>query len=188
MDPAEKRATYEDLLALPEGTRAELMGGEIVVLPAPMPRHLRTQRALGRWIGGPFDDDDGFGGPGGWWLIPECDVRLAEDVVRPDLAGWRRARLPEPDVRPIEVVPDWICEVLSPTSAAYDRVTKRRLYGATGVAFYWIVDPEARTLEAYRLEGERWVEVGSYDEHDVARIPPFEAIEIPIARLFLPRV
>lgn len=118
---------------------------------------------------------------------PECDVRLAENVVRPDLVGSRRARLPEPDVRPIEVVPDWICEVLSPTSAAYDRVTKRRLYAATGVAFYWLVDPEARMLEAYQLRGEHWLEVASYDEHRVARIPPFETIEIPIARLFMPR-
>ena len=181
-----KRATYEDLCALPEGTRAELMGGEIVTLPAPMPRHLSVRRALGRFVGGPFDDDDGYGGPGGWWLFPECDVRLGENVVRPDMAGWRRERLPSPDVRPIDVVPDWICEVVSPSNEAYDRVTKRRLYAASGVAFYWIVDTEARTLEAYELRDARWVEVGTYDENDLARIAPFEAVELPIARLFLP--
>jgi Uma2 family endonuclease len=188
VDPARKLATYEDLLALPEDVRAQVIDGEVVTQPAPLPRHARVQRALGRFVGGPFDDDDGFGGPGGWWILLEVDVRLAtHQVVRPDLAGWRRDRLPEPwDIRPIDVVPDWICEILSPSNAAMDRVRKGRLYAEHGVAFYWIVDPAEGTLEALRLEGGTWVDAGRFDRSSVARVAPFEAIELDVGRLFPP--
>jgi Uma2 family endonuclease len=188
MDASRRLATYADLLALPEDTRAEILAGEVIAMPAPLPRHSKVQRALGRFIGGPYDDDDGHGGPGGWWILLEVDVRLGvHDVVRPDLAGWIRHRLPEPwDIRPIDVVPDWICEVLSASNAAQDRVRKRRLYAQHGLPFYWIADPIERTLEAMRLEGGRWVEVGSYDHSAVARIPPFEAVELDVSRLFPP--
>jgi Uma2 family endonuclease len=185
MDPARRRAGYADLLALPPDVRAEILNGEITTLPAPRPRHAKPQGALRRFIGGPFDDDDGFGGPGGWWIFAEVDVQLGDDVVRPDLSGWRRERLPEPDVRPIVTVPDWACEVLSESNEAHDRVTKRALYARHGVRHYWIVDPEARTLEAFALEGQRWVDVGSFDESALARIPPFEAVELPVGRIFL---
>ncbi len=187
MEPAPRRATYEDLLRLPEDVRAEIIDGEIVALPSPRPRHSKAQGALRRFIGGPFDDDDGYGGPGGWWIFPEVDVQLGERVVRPDLAGWRRSRLPDPDQRPIAVVPDWVCEVLSEFNEAHDRVKKRYIYAEAGVAHYWIVDPEARTLEAFVLERGKWVDAGSFDDTAVAHISPFEVIEIPVGRLFLPR-
>lgn len=182
-------ATYDDLLALPEGTLGEIVAGELHLSPSPRPRHSRTQRALGSFIGRPFDDDDGHGGPGGWWILTEVDVRLSpHDIVRPDLAGWRRERLgADPwDTLPIEVVPDWICEVLSPGNAAHDRVTKRRLYARHRVPYYWLVDPQTRTLEALRLDGELWVETGSWGEGDVARVEPFDAIELDVGRLFVP--
>jgi len=187
VQPARKLATYEDLLTLPEGTRAEIIGGEIVALPAPRPRHSKSQGALRRFVGGPYDDDDGFGGPGGWWVFVEVDVRLGGEIVRPDLCGWRRERLPDPDVRPIDVVPDWICEILPESNAAHDRVTKRRLYAQHGVSHFWLVDPDARTLEAFVLEQRRWVDGGSFDEHAKARIAPFTEVEISVGRLFLPR-
>lgn len=187
MDPARRRARYDDLLALPEAVRAEILGGEITTLPAPRPRHSKPQGAIRRFIGGPFDDDDGFGGPGGWWIFVEVDVQLGDDVVRPDLSGWRRERLPEPDTRPIQVVPDWVCEVLSESNEAHDRVTKRSLYAKHGVTHYWIVDPTALTLEALTLEAGRWVDAGSFDETSVARIEPFDAVELPVGRLFLPK-
>lgn len=187
MDPARSRARYEDLLVLPADVRAEILDGEISALPAPRPRHSKPQGALRRFVGGPFDDDDGFGGPGGWWIFVEVDIQLGDDVVRPDLSGWRRTRLPQPDSRPIQVVPDWICEVLSESNEAHDRVTKRNLYAKSGVSHYWIVDPLARTLEAFTLEAGRWVDAGSFDESAVARIAPFEEVELPIGRLFLPR-
>jgi Uma2 family endonuclease len=184
--PVRRPATYSDLLGLPEDVRAEIIDGEIVTLPAPRPRHSKPQRALGHFVGGPFDDDDGFGGPGGWWIFVEVDIALGNDVYRPDLSGWRRERLPDPDVRPITITPDWVCEVVSASHQAADRVKKRRLYAEHGILHYWIVDPDARTLEAMTLEAKRWVETGSFGDGDVARIPPFEAVEIPIGRLFLP--
>jgi len=183
------RATYDDLLALPENVRAEVLSGKVVTSPARLPRHSKAQGSISRFVGGPFDDDDGRGGPGGWWIFVEVDVSLgAHDIVRPDLAGWRRERQPRPGaVRPIHVVPDWVCEVLSPATAARDRVTKRALYARAGVLHYWLIDPAARVLEALALRDGTWVEVGSYDDTSTARIAPFDAIELDVGRLFLPR-
>jgi Uma2 family endonuclease len=188
--PARANATYEALQALPDDVRAELVAGAIEVSPSPTPEHGRAQRTLGHLIGGPFDDDDDRGGHGGWWIIPEVDIRLSpHDVVRPDLAGWRRERLPNPWGRlPIEVVPDWICEIVSTNNAAHDRVTKRRLYAAHGLPYYWLVDPTARTLEALKLDAHAWVELGVWGDGDVACIDPFAAVELEIGRLFPPRV
>lgn len=187
MTAARKLATYEDLLALPEDAPAEVIGGELVALPGALPRHGYAQIGLGGLLRGPFDRGRG-GGPGGWWILPEVDVRLgAHDIVRPDLAGWRRERLPSPwNTRPIDVVPDWIAEVLSPSCEKRDRVTKMRLYAHAGVPHYWLIDPAERCLEVYALEGARWVLAGSFDDTSVARIPPFEAIELPVGELFPP--
>jgi Uma2 family endonuclease len=118
------------------------------------------------------------------------DVRLdVHDIVRPDVSGWRRERLPDPRAqRPVVVVPDWVCEVVSPAKPAHDRVTKRRVYAAHGVAYYWIIDPEERTLEALRLDmrTREWIEVGAYDDESRARIAPFDAVELEVGRLFFP--
>src|SRR5690554_5663769 len=162
VESAAAKATYDALLELPEGRRAEVIDGALEFAPSPSPEHGRAQRTLGHLIGGPFDDDDDRGGHGGWWLIPEVDVRLgAHDIVRPDLAGWRRERLPDPwGKQTIDVVPDWVCEIISPSNAAHDRVTKRRLYAVSSVPYYWLVDPGARTLEALRLDGGVWIELG----------------------------
>jgi Uma2 family endonuclease len=188
MEAARRLATYDDLLALSSDVRAEVLSGQLEVLPAPRPRHLNVQRALGRYVGGPFHDDDGRGGPGGWWIFVEADLELARhDVVRPDVLGYRRERLPEPDVRPFRLAPDWICEVISERYEARDRVLKKRLYAEAGVPFYWIVDPAARTLEAFALEGGRWIDAGSFDDAATARVAPFEAVELEVGRLFLPR-
>lgn len=188
MQPARKLAAYEDLLALPDDVRAEILGGEIVVLPSPLPSHNRIARAVGRFVGGPFDDDDGYEGPGGWWILPEVDVRFgAHDVVRPDVSGWRRTRLASPwDVRPIDVAPDWVCEILSPSNAKLDRVDKAALYASAGVPQYWIIDPNERILEAYALKHGAWLRLGAWSDGDIARIAPFDAIELGIGRLFPP--
>lgn len=188
MVAAPRLATYEDLLRLPEELRAEVLMGELVTSASPAPSHSLAQGSLRNFIGGPFSDDDGRGGPGGWWIFLEVEVRLGtHDVVRPDLAGWRRSRLINPwEQRPIDVVPDWACEVISPSHAARDRVAKRHLYLQYRVDSYWIVDPAARTLEALQRDGQRWVEIGSYDDRSVAAIAPFEAIELDLARIFPP--
>jgi Uma2 family endonuclease len=187
--PAPKLATYTDLLALPEDVRAEVLSGRVVTRPSPLPRHSYVQGAASRLIGGPFQDDHGRSGPDGWWIFLEVDVALGpHDIVRPDLAGWRRERLPRPgSVRPIEVAPDWIAEVLSPSTAARDRVQKRNLYAHAGVPHYWLIDPEARVLEALALRDGVWLETGVHGETSTARIPPFDAIELEVGRLFLPR-
>jgi Uma2 family endonuclease len=187
--PQRKLATYADLLALPADTRAEVLGGDVILSPAPLPRHSKAQGSARRFLGGPFDDDDGRGGPGGWWIFVEVDVMLgAHDVVRPDLAGWRRERLSQPGLkRPIEVAPDWVCEVLSPSTAARDRITKRRLYAQAAIPFYWLIDPELRAVEALALRDGVWVELGVLDDTATARIAPFDAIELEIGRLFLPK-
>jgi len=188
MQGARKLATYEDLLRLSEDVRAEVTHGSVYVLPSPLPRHSKVQGSLRSFVGGPFDDDHDRGGPGGWWILLEVDGRLnPHDIVRPDIAGWRREHLPDPwDQRPIDVRPDWICEVLSPSNAAHDRITKRHLYAEHGVPFYWIVDPDARTFEALRLHEGAWMDAGSFDHTATARVPPFEAIELEIGRLFPP--
>lgn len=188
MQPARRLLTYEDLLQLPEGERGEIVRGSLMVAPAPLPRHGRIQRAIGARIGTPFDDDDGSGGPGGWWIIPEVEIRFdAHEIFRADLAGWLRPRLPDPwDQRPIDVVPDWVCEILSPSNAAHDRVTKKQAYASAGVPFYWIVDPQEHTLEAFALRDGRWVDVGAFDRTATARIQPFDAIELSVGRVFPP--
>jgi Uma2 family endonuclease len=186
--PPSKLATYADLLALPEDARAEIIGGQVVTAPSPLPTHGRTQLTLGRFIGGPYDQDDGHGGPGGWWIFAEVDIQLSpHDVVRPDLCGFRRARLTSPGhTRPLTVVPDWVCEILSPSTTKHDRVTKRALYAKSGIPHYWIVDTEARVLEAFKLVDGQWMITGSYGDEDNARIEPFEEIELPVGRLFMP--
>jgi Uma2 family endonuclease len=187
--PQRKLATYEDLLALPDDVKAEVIAGEIVVTPSGLPRHSNAQGAARRFVGGPFHDDHGRGGPGGWWIFVESDIRLnLHNVVRPDLSGWRRERLPNPGlVRPIDVVPDWVCEVLSPSTATRDRMIKRRLYAQAGISHYWIIDPQARLLETLVLRDGVWMDGGVYDDTSTARIAPFEAIELEIDRLFLPK-
>ncbi|NOY90958.1 MAG: Uma2 family endonuclease [Deltaproteobacteria bacterium] len=184
---ARKLATYDDLLGLPNGLRAEVVRGQVVTSPAPLPQHSKIQRSLGGAIGGPFDDDPA--GPGGWWIFLEVDVRFgAHDILRPDLSGWRRERLANPaELRPIDVTPDWVCEILSPSTAVRDRVEKRTIHADAGVPFLWMVDPWVRTLEAFTLERGHWLLTGTFGESATARIAPFDAIELPLSRLFLPR-
>jgi len=179
---------YEEWLALGEGVRAEIVDDRVLVLPRPTPEHARIEGVLCSLLAQPFDYDHGRGGPGGWFIFPEVDVRFApSDLVVPDLSGWRRERLAVPNVRPIDVTPDWVCEILSPSNERHDRVWKANLYAKHGVRHYWVVDPAARVLEAFALEEDgRWLRLGAWDESETARIEPFEAVEVEVGRLFLP--
>lgn len=182
MDRSRKRepATYEDLLKVPENRVAEILDGELYATPRPSPRHARASSSLGVTLGGPFDH--GRGGPGGWYILDESELHLAADVVVPDLAGWRRARLPElPTDASITLAPDWICEILSPST---DRVKKLRLYARERVSHAWLVDPLARTLEVLRLEGDRWSILATHADRDVVRAEPFEAIDVDLSLLW----
>jgi len=185
--PARKLATWEDVARLPEGVRAEVLNGEVVYTDLPKPRHQRVISGLLHFVGAPFDFGSG-GGPGGWWILPEVGLELsAHDVVIPDVAGWRRERVALfPEQRPIRIGPDWICEVLSPSNAKNDLVRKADLYHRSEVPFYWIIDPAARVVEALERTGAGWTRLGAWTDGDVARIRPFDAIELEVVRLFPP--
>jgi Uma2 family endonuclease len=179
-------AGWEDLAALPEGGKAEVLAGELQVFPRPRPAHGRTQAAISGSLWPPFDH--GTSGPGGWWIVIEPDVQFGpHDIVNPDLVGWRRERMPAfPEVQPIAIVPDWVCEVVSPRTARRDRTVKADLYLRSGVPHYWLVDIDLRAIEALEAHSGRWVRLGAWSDGERARIPPFDAIEIEVGSLFPP--
>src|SRR5882724_12259657 len=160
---ARRRATYQDLLEVPEHLVAEILDGELVTSPRPASPHALAAMRTGVDLGGAFDRPSGGGLPGGWWLLFEPELHFGEDVLVPDLAAWRRERMPVlPNVAAFTQAPDWVCEVVSPTTGAIDRGRKMRIYARERVAHLWIVDPLARTLEIYRLEDNRWVVAGTH--------------------------
>lgn len=183
-EPAPRLATYAELLALPGEVRAELIGGHIVTLPSPTPKHQSTIGSVYAELRAPFER--GRGGPGGWWLIPDVDVQFtAHDVLRPDISGWRRERVPEfPAERPIAACPDWVCEGLSPASAVRDHGDKRVIYQRAGIAWYWIIDPFNRTLNVYRLTADGYVLEVSVGDRGAARLNPFAEVELELDALF----
>jgi Uma2 family endonuclease len=182
--PPEHPATMADLEALPENVKGEIIDGVLYALPRPRARHANVESILGADLLNPFQR--GRGGPGGWWILPEPGITLpGSPEFSPDLAGWRRDRLQVlPEDRSIDVVPDWICEILSPSTRGFDQRIKRPFYARIGVGYLWYVDLEARSLTVSQLqphEGSgRWVELGVYGEDDVIRAAPFDAIEIAL--------
>ncbi|MBL9038197.1 MAG: Uma2 family endonuclease [Archangium sp.] len=181
---AKKRATYEDLLAYPEGTNVELIDGDLHVLPRPSTPHAMAGSALGGLVIPPFQF--GRGGPGGWLILHEPELHLGGDALIPDLAGWRRERMPElPHVPAIELVPDWVCEFLSyPSTAKYDRTVKMPLYAEKGVKHLWIGDDQAHTLEVYRRTDAGWLLVKTFAGDELIRAEPFDAVEIDLSWLW----
>ena len=178
-----RRATYEDLCAVPDHEVAEILDGELIVTPRPALRHASASSSLGGQIWGPFQG--GRGGPGGWWILDEPELHLADDILVPDLAGWRRERVPVlPDTAFMTLAPDWVCEVISPSTERIDRSRKMRIYAREGVEHLWLLDPIVRTLEVLRLEGGRWVLIATHTDADVVRAEPFEAIEIDLTLLW----
>jgi Uma2 family endonuclease len=182
-EPAKRRATYEDLLAVPKHLVAEIINGNLVTQPRPASRHARAASWLGGELHGPFDR--GKGGPGGWILLDEPELHLHGDILVPDLGSWRRTRMPElPDAAAFELAPDWVCEVLSPSTAATDRAEKMPIYARERVAHLWLVDPIARTLEALVLEGASWSVLGTWRDDAKVRVEPFEAFELELGGLW----
>jgi Uma2 family endonuclease len=182
-EAAKRRATYEDLLGVPAHLVAEIIDGELVTQPRPASRHALAASVLGAELGAPFHR--GKGGPGGWILLDEPELHLHGDVLVPDLAGWRRERMPElPDAAAFELAPDWVCEVLSPSTAATDRAGKLPIYARERVAYAWLIDPSARTLEACRLERDRWLLLGTWRDEARVRVEPFDAIELELGGLW----
>jgi Uma2 family endonuclease len=181
--PAVRRATYQDVIDAPEHMVAEIVRGVLSLQPRPRPRHAQAASIIGFEIGIPYDR--GRGGPGGWRILIEPELHLGEDVLVPDLAGWRRERLARlPDAVGITVAPDWVCEVLSPSTRALDLTAKRAIYGEQGVGHLWFVDPLAQTLEAFALRDGAWVLIAAHHGAAAARVAPFEAVSLELAALW----
>jgi Uma2 family endonuclease len=182
--PDTKRgATYEDLERVPDTMVAEIVDGELFASPRPRPRHSAAASALGGDLNPPFGQ--GRGGPGGWWILDEPELHFGEDVLVPDLAGWTRERLPAlPQEAFFTLVPDWICEVISPHNERHDRARKMPVYAREGVRHAWLVDPLDRTLEVFRLESGPWNLLAMHRADEIVRAEPFQAVEVDLLGLW----
>ena len=181
--PFDRPATYDDLVRLPDNLVAEIVDGELHASPRPAPAHTVAGSILGGWLVPPFHR--GRGGPGGWWILDEPELHLGPDVLVPDLAGWKRERMPRrPDSAYFPLAPDWVCEVLSPSTAQIDRVRKLTIYARERVTHAWLVDPLAQTLEVLRLEGEHWLLLSTHAGSEIVRAEPFGELELELASLW----
>jgi Uma2 family endonuclease len=178
-----KKFNYDDLLAVPEPLVAELIDGDLLTSPRPGVRHASAASALGGLLFDPFRR--GIGGPGGWTILDEPELHMGEDVLVPDLAGWRRERAAvDLEAAAVGVAPDWACEVLSPSTARIDRARKLPVYARERVGHIWLVDPIAQTLESFQLTSDHWTLLATYDGTAKVRVAPFDAIEIDLVALW----
>jgi Uma2 family endonuclease len=181
--PVRRPATYQDVLDAPEHLVAELISGELYTHPRPAPPHATAASVLGMDIGSPFHR--GRGGPGGWWILYEPELHLHEDVLVPDMAGWRRERMPEqPKTAYYELAPDWACEVLSPSTARVDRVRKVPIYARERVSHVWLLNPTDQTLEVLSLDGAGYRLIATHGGAEKVRIEPFAAVELDLSALW----
>jgi Uma2 family endonuclease len=170
-------------MRVPEHMVAELIDGELYTSPRPGGPHARASSSLGALLVTRFQFGDG--GPGGWWIIDEPELHFDADVLVPDIAGWRTERMPEiPTSHIFSVVPDWVCEVTSPSNGRIDRLKKMPIYARESVAYAWLVNPEQQLLEARRLHDGQWIVIGEYGGADVVRGQPFEEVEIDLTRVW----
>ncbi len=178
-----RRATYQDVLDAPPHKVAEVIARRLHTHPRPASRHAWASSGIGAKISPPFNYGDG--GPGGWWIDFEPELHLAEDIVVPDLAGWRRETMPEyPDAAFFTTAQDWVCEVLSPSTRRLVLSEKRALYAREGVRRLWFVDPDARTLEAFELRDGQWLLLATLADDAPVSLPPFDAITFPLDALW----
>lgn len=187
MEPARRHATYDDVLALPEHLVGEIVDGELYASPRPASPHALAASGIGSDVFGRFNrPPNGPDAPGGWWILDEPELHLGPDVMVPDVAGWRRERMPAiPNVAYFELAPDWVCEVVSPKTAILDRRRKMPIYAREGVSHLWIVDPILKTLEVYRLENGRWIVASTHGGDEQIRAEPFDAVELDLTRWWL---
>lgn len=185
--PVRRPARYDDILAAPETKVAEVIDGEVLVSPRPAARHANTASAILVDVRGNFGGPPGHGpGPGGWWILMEPELHFGDDVLVPDQAGWRRERMSKlTDVAAFTDAPDWVCEVISPSTGRIDRSRKMRIYAREGVGHLWLVDPLLRTVEVYRLRESEWVVTSVHAGDAPARLVPFDAIELDVTRWWL---
>ena len=181
--PPRRRATYQDVLDAPPHKVAEVIDGTLHTQPRPAMSHARASSILGMEVGSTYDR--GRSGPGGWWIIDEPELHLGEDIVVPDLAGWRRETMPDyPDAAFCTLAPDWVCEVLSPSTRRIDLGGKRDIYARERVGHLWFVDPDAKTLEAFELRDGQWLLLATLADDAPVSLPPFDAITFPLEALW----
>ena len=173
-------ATYADIEALPPNVVGEIAFGVLHTHPRPAPRHGHAAIELQTELVNPFRR--GRGGPGGWIFQPEPELHLGEHIIVPDIAAWRRERLPAlPETAWFETPPDWVCEVLSPSTVRFDRTDKLTIYASFGVGHAWYVDPIARTLEVFARQVDgKWLIAQTFKDADPVSAPPFEAHTFPL--------
>ena len=178
-----RRATYQDVLDAPAHRVAEVVDGRLHTHPRPAPPHALASSQLGGELTGPFGR--GRDGPGGWWIIDEPELHLGEDILVPDLAGWRRERMPGlPEAAYFSLAPDWGCEVLSASTRRLDLHGKRPIYAREGVGYLWLVDPTEHTLEAFELHDGHWVLIASAKDDEPVCIRPFDAVTFSLGDLW----
>ncbi len=177
------RATYQDVLDAPPHLVAEIIDGTLYTHPRPALEHSLAGSALGSRIGPPYHFGDG--GPGGWWILFEPELHLGGDILVPDLAGWRRKRMPTaPSGKYASLAPDWACELLSPSTRHLDCGRKQAIYAREGVGHLWLVDPIERSLEAFKLSNGAWSSIDKLFDDAAACLPPFEEISFCLAELW----
>jgi Uma2 family endonuclease len=184
-EAARPKTLYEKLEDLPEGLNGEIIDDQLYTEPRPRPSHAVAASNLGAELIGPYSR--GRGGPGGWWIIDEPEIHFIHKrvVVVPDLAGWRRERLPAiPDDPHFSASPDWVCEVLSPSTRSKDRELKMPLYARFGVPYVWLLDPKTYALETYELRGAELALTGTYGPESSPAPAPFEAVRFRLAELW----
>ena len=181
---SKKMSTYQDVCEAPAHLVAEVIDGQLETHPRPAAPHACAASVLGIGIGGPFYQGSG-GGPGGWVILDEPELHLGDHILVPDLAGWRRERMPViPDDKYFTLVPDWVAEILSPSTGALDRTSKMRIYGEQRVEYMWLIDPVLQTLEVYHLERGKWMQVNSWAGEVQVRAEPFDAIALDLGALW----
>ena len=182
---ASLQATYQDVLDAPPHMVAEIVGGKLYTHPRPAIGHALASSGLMKLIGPPFEF--GRGGPGGWWILFEPELHLGEDILVPDIAGWRRERMPVlPSGAYCTLAPDWVCEVLSPSTRKLDLGGKRAAYAREGVSYLWLADPNVRSLKAFALRGAEWMLIDALFDDATVSLPPFEAVSFNLGDLWPP--
>jgi hypothetical protein len=171
-------AIYDDVIAAPRNLVAEIVEGRLYGTHRAPLRLSLVASAVGRVLDSSERDR--------WWILPKAEIHLGDNVLVPDLSGWRRERLPEiPDAPWMSIVPDWTCEVmLSPSAERLDRVVKMPFYAHEGVACVWLVKPLTRTLEVYWRDGSSWSLIDVRSGDGIIRVEPFDELEWDLGRLW----
>jgi Uma2 family endonuclease len=187
LDTTEKRATYEDLCSVPENMTGELIDGELIVTSEPSWKSHLAETLLADVLASYHSKDES--GPGGWIILSRPRILMGDSILAPDLAGWRRERIPPGlEMDRISVVPDWVCEILSDDTVILDKTKKMPIYAQYGLSYLWLIDPQRKTLglvSVYELEQEsgHWVWLGGHLDHDKVRAVPFNEVELEFSAL-----